>query len=72
MINTNDEGFYKRKKERTEYYFNHIYKIKKVICGACNGSGKYDHNGSPNCGACNGEGRVFCKEPFEIDGKYYG
>lgn len=26
-------------------------------CIACNGSGKYDHNGSPKCDACNGTGR---------------
>jgi hypothetical protein len=28
--------------------------IKK--CMACNGSGKYDSNGSPPCGACDGTG----------------
>lgn len=27
------------------------------VCYACNGSGRYDHNGSPKCGACNGTGR---------------
>lgn len=26
-------------------------------CGACNGSGYYDHNGSPDCGACDGTGK---------------
>jgi alkylated DNA repair dioxygenase AlkB len=26
-------------------------------CYACNGSGHYDHNGSPPCGACGGTGR---------------
>ena len=25
-------------------------------CIACNGTGRYDHNGSPKCGACNGTG----------------
>lgn len=25
-------------------------------CSACNGSGYYDHNGSPKCGCCNGKG----------------
>ena len=34
-----------------------ITKIKKK-CTACNGSGYYDHNGSPPCGACNGTGKV--------------
>ena len=27
-----------------------------VKCVACNGSGHYDHNGSPKCGACEGTG----------------
>lgn len=26
-------------------------------CYACNGTGRYDHNGSPVCGACNGSGK---------------
>lgn len=28
-----------------------------ITCTACNGSGYYDHNGSPRCGACNGTGK---------------
>jgi DnaJ-class molecular chaperone len=66
------DDFQTRKKERTEHYLNKVHKVKKVICVACNGSGRYDNTGSPDCGSCNGEGRVFCKRPFEIDGKYYG
>ena len=33
---------------------------KKTIqtCMACNGSGYYDHNGSPKCSACGGKGKV--------------
>lgn len=27
------------------------------VCYACNGSGRYDHNGSPPCASCNGTGR---------------
>jgi len=30
--------------------------IKRKICIACNGTGKYDHNNSPKCGSCNGTG----------------
>lgn len=30
--------------------------FKKVRCLACNGTGYYDHNGSPKCSACNGTG----------------
>lgn len=29
---------------------------EETTCSACNGSGRYDHNGSPKCGACDGEG----------------
>lgn len=47
-----------RKKERTEYYFQYVYKKKLVECWSCSGSGYYDHNGSPPCGACNGTGKV--------------
>lgn len=37
-----------------------------VACIACNGSGHYDHNGSPACDSCNGTGkelRVIPKRP---------
>ena len=26
------------------------------VCIACNGTGRYDHNGSPPCGSCDGTG----------------
>ncbi len=29
---------------------------KLVKCLACNGTGYYDHNGSPKCSSCNGTG----------------
>lgn len=29
---------------------------KPEKCIACNGSGRYDHNGSPKCASCNGTG----------------
>lgn len=29
---------------------------KPVKCYACNGSGRYDVNGSPKCGSCTGTG----------------
>lgn len=32
-----------------------------VRCVACNGSGRYDHNGSPACAACSGKGKVLQK-----------
>lgn len=49
-------NFHERKKERTEYYNRFIKGWKLVKCGACNGSGKYDTNGSPDCSWCNGTG----------------
>ena len=42
------------------------HKSEWVKCIACNGSGHYDHNGSPPCGACDGTGkelRVITKRP---------
>lgn len=35
----------------------HQQATKPKPCLACNGSGRYDHNGSPKCGACNGTGK---------------
>jgi DnaJ-class molecular chaperone len=46
-----------RKAERREKY-QREHGRKLVTCVACNGSGRYDHNGSPPCGACNGTGKV--------------
>lgn len=31
--------------------------LNKKVCSACNGSGRYDHNGSPKCSSCNGTGK---------------
>lgn len=52
-----------RKRERTEYYKKYVHKWKLRPCTACNGSGYYDHNGSPPCGACNGTG----KERYKVE-----
>lgn len=38
--------------------------IKK--CGACNGSGYYDNNGSPKCSACKGLGIERGKLPYRL------
>lgn len=55
MIQLND--YDKRKLERTKRFEQQ--KGKKLIpCVACNGSGYYDHNGSPKCGCCNGTGKT--------------
>jgi hypothetical protein len=39
--------------------------LKLITCGACNGSGRYDHNGSPPCGCCKGTGKVRERLPTE-------
>jgi len=50
--------FRERKRLRTNHYFKYIHGRKLGKCYACNGSGYYDHNGSPKCAACNGTGKV--------------
>jgi hypothetical protein len=46
-----------RKQARVELYKKFIEGWKLKACTACNGSGIYDHNGSPPCGACDGTGK---------------
>lgn len=50
-------NFHQRKAERTEYYLAFVYGWKLIPCLSCNGSGKYDNDGSPDCGACDGSGK---------------
>lgn len=49
---------WKKRKElrKKEYLKQHGKKL--MICGACNGSRRYDHNGSPPCGLCQGTGKI--------------
>ena len=49
--------FQERKKERKKHYEKYVKGWKLKNCIACNGTGYYDHNGSPNCAACNGTGK---------------
>jgi len=49
-------SFHERKKKRTEDFEKNIKEWKLRPCSACNGSGYYDHNGSPKCMACRGTG----------------
>ncbi|ALX94832.1 hypothetical protein AV650_15295 [Serratia fonticola] len=49
--------FHERKRQRTEYYQRFVYGWKQRKCGACNGSGYYDNDGSPDCGICDGSGK---------------
>jgi len=56
-----DHTFHGRKAARTKHYEEQIKGWRASICGACNGSGYYDHNGSPYCGNCNGTGKEYTK-----------
>lgn len=56
-------SFYDRKSCRTAYYLQFEFGHKQTQCGACSGTGQYDHNGSPDCGACAGTG----KETYKSD-----
>jgi len=49
--------FHERKAERAEYFRRFIHGWKLEKCGACNGSGYYDNDGSPPCGCCDGTGK---------------
>ena len=49
---------YHRRKDARRKKFAARHGKKLVTCTACNGSGYYDHNGSPPCGCCNGTGKV--------------
>lgn len=50
-------SFFGDKDRRTEDYLRFEYGWKLRTCTACNGSGRYDHNGSPKCGCCDGTGK---------------
>lgn len=50
-------SYWSDKKKRTEM-FESIKGKKLVKCYACNGSGYYDSNNSPECEECGGSGKV--------------
>ena len=54
---TDPSGYQRRKEGRREHYRRFVEGWKLVKCTACNGSGYYDHNGSPLCGGCDGTGK---------------
>lgn len=59
-------NFHERKKQRKDHFEKNEKGWKDKYCTACNGSGYYDHNGSPKCGACNGTGKEKYK-PININ-----
>jgi DnaJ-class molecular chaperone len=52
-----DMDRYQKDKEKRKEKYMSLHGIKETICGACGGSGYYDHNGSPKCSCCDGTGR---------------
>ena len=50
-------SFIERKEQRKDYYEKWVKGWKLRRYTACNGSGHYDHNGSPPCSACDGTGK---------------
>lgn len=52
--------FQERKQERAK-----LARLPMVKCLACNGSGRYDHNGSPTCGCCGGTGKERAEIPMD-------
>ena len=49
---------WKKRKELRRLEYVKMHGKKLIKCTACNGSGHYDHNGSPPCGCCQGAGKV--------------
>ncbi len=49
--------FHERKAERIAYFEKYVKGWRLVKCTACNGSGYYDHDGSPPCSGCDGTGK---------------
>ena len=58
-------SFKSRKEERKEHFEKYIKGRKQGKCLACNGSGYYDHNGSPKCGSCDGTGKEIYKPTID-------
>lgn len=56
-------GFLVYKFFRSANWLRFEFGHKLVKCTACNGSGYYDNDGSPDCGACDGSGKD--REPGE-------
>ena len=50
-------GYRRRKANRTEHFNRFVKGWRQRPCSACNGSGRYDHNGGPRCGGCYGTGK---------------
>lgn len=56
-LNISHLSFHERKQARTHFFEQWVKGWKLQSCTACNGSGYYDHDDSPECGACDGTGK---------------
>lgn len=59
-------GYQRRKQARKEWYDKYVKGWKLEKCGACNGSGRYDHcikGRIPRCGCCGGSGKLRVPPP---------
>ena len=50
-------GYWEGKLYELEEMLGDMFSEEEKICMACNGSGTYDHVGSPPCMICNGTGK---------------
>jgi len=58
--------YWRQKLCRTLYFLRFEYGHVQRRCTACNGSGYYDHNGSPDCGCCDGSGKESVPGPKSL------
>lgn len=65
-VDRSTDTFRSRKAERTKAFWKRKFGWKLRGCVACNGSGIYDHNGSPPCGACDGSGKERYRGPKSL------
>lgn len=52
-----NNNYQERKQGRIEHYKRFVEGWKLIKCSACNGSGRYDNEGSPECWSCDGTGK---------------
>ncbi|MGF6440380.1 hypothetical protein QF002_001189 [Paraburkholderia youngii] len=64
--NEYEDTYLERKAHRTDRFWRYTYGWKERRCSACNGSGYYDHNGSPPCSSCSGSAREKFRGPKSL------
>ncbi len=64
---SHESRYHEEKAARRRVYFTFAYGWRLRPCGACNGSGRYDHNGSPPCDCCDGTGKERHRGPLAAE-----